>query len=96
MAKLEIDLAPEEQMQMEQAARRAGLPVRDWVRQRLLNKPTPHRSEQRPVTFVTEDGESYEIPDLPEDAASATAIASEDALGRYWNSQEDTTAWNNT
>lgn len=95
MAKLEIDLAPEEQTQLEQAAQRAGLPVQDWVRQRLLNKPAaPAPVGKPPVTFTTDDGASYEIPDLPEDAASATAIASEEALSRFWNSQEDNAAWN--
>ena len=97
MAKLEIDLAPEEQTQLEQKAQRAGLPVREWVRHRLLDNPPipiPTPPVTPIVTFTTDDGEVIEIPDLPEDVARATAIASEEALGRFWNSREDNAAWN--
>jgi len=99
MAKLEIDLWPEEQALLERQARRAGLPVRDWVRRRLLETPseTPIRetpSETAPVTFTTDDGEVYEIPDLPADLGRATALASEAALSRLWNSPEEDAAWN--
>ena len=59
MAKLEIDLAPDEQARLVQEAQRAGLSVDAWARERLLGKPV--------VTFTAEDGGVYEIPNLPAD-----------------------------
>ena len=48
MAKLEIELAPEEQVQIQQAAERAHLPLEEWIRQQLLPRPKP--------VFITDDG----------------------------------------
>ncbi len=41
MAKLEIDLTPDEQAQLERQAQQAGLPISDWARQTLLGQPEP-------------------------------------------------------
>jgi hypothetical protein len=63
MATLEIDLAPEEQTQLEQKAQQAGLPVRDWVRHRLLHGLATEPLEGKSgVFFTTDDGEMIEIP----------------------------------
>lgn len=75
MAKLEIELAPEEQRQIQQEAERARLPLDDWIRQQLLRKPVP--------AFITDDGEVFEIPDLPEDLGRACALASEATLKKF-------------
>lgn len=90
MAKLEIDLAPDEQAYLETQAQQAGLPLPAWVRQRILDTAVTGKP---PVTITTDDGEVFEIPDLPEDVGRATAIASEAALARFWNSPEDEAAW---
>lgn len=86
MAKLEIELAPEEQEQIQMEAERAHLPVDDWVRRQLLRKSVP--------AFITDDGEVFEIPDLPEDLGRACALASEATLRKFWDtSDEDTATW---
>lgn len=85
MAKLEIELAPEEQRQIQQEAERARLTVEDWIRQRLLHKPA----------FITDDGEVFEIPDLPDDLGRACAVASEATLQKFWDAPEEDEAWRN-
>lgn len=85
MAKLEIELAPEEQIQIRQEAERARLTVEDWVRQQLLRKPA----------FITDDGQVFEIPDLPEDLGRACAVASEATLQKFWDTPEEDEAWRN-
>lgn len=83
MAKLEIELAPEEQRQIQQEAERARLTVEDWIRQQLLHKPA----------FITDDGEVFEIPDLPNDLGRACAVASDAALQKFWGTPEEEAAW---
>ncbi len=39
MAKLEIEMTPEEQARLQDKARHAGLPVQEWVKQRLFVEP---------------------------------------------------------
>jgi len=85
MANLEIELAPEEQRQIQQEAERARLTVEDWVRQQLLHKPA----------FITDNGQVFEIPDLPEDLGRACAVASEAALRKFWDTPEEDEAWRN-
>ncbi len=85
MAKLEIELAPEEQQQIQREAERAHLPVDDWVRRQLLRKSVP--------AFITDDGEVFEIPDLPEDLGRACALASEATLRKFWDTPEEEAAW---
>jgi len=87
MAKLEIELAPEEQRQIQREAERARLPLDDWIRQQLLHKPVP--------AFITDDGEVFEIPDLPEDLGRACALASEASLKKFWDTPEEDAAWRN-
>ncbi len=74
MAILEIEVAAEEQARAQQEARLAGLSLSEWAKRRLFC-PTL-------VTFTTDDGEVYEIPDLPADLSRATARASEVALAK--------------
>ena len=64
MAILEIEVAAEEQARAQQEARQAGLSLSEWAKRRLFGPP--------PVTFTTDDGEAYEIPDLPADLSRAT------------------------
>jgi len=85
MAKLEIELAPEEQQQIQLEAERAHLPVDDWVRRQLLRRFVP--------AFITDDGEVFEIPDLPEDLGRACALASEATLRKFWDTPEEDKAW---
>jgi len=85
MAKLEIELAPEEQKQIQMEAERAHLPVDDWVRRQLLRRSVP--------AFITDDGEVFEIPDLPEDLGRACAFASEATLRKFWDTPEEDKAW---
>lgn len=85
MAMLEIELAPEEQAQIQQEAERASLPLGEWVRQQLLRRPLP--------AFITDDGEVFEIPDLPEDLGRACALASEPTLRKFWDTPEEDAAW---
>lgn len=42
---------------------------------------------QRPA-FITDDGEVFEIPDLPEDLGRACVLASEATLKKFWDSDE--------
>lgn len=42
VAKLEIELRPEEEHRLTQAARQHGLSLTDYARQRLLDAPAPH------------------------------------------------------
>lgn len=83
MAILEIELASEEQTHIRKEAERAHLSVQDWVRQRLLPRPA----------FITDDGEVFEIPDLPEDLGRACALASEASLQKFWNTPQEDEAW---
>ena len=85
MAKLEIELAPEEQAQIQREAERASLPLGEWVRQQILRRPVP--------AFITDDGEVFEIPDLPEDLGRACALASEATLKKFWDTPEEDAAW---
>ena len=85
MAKLGIELAPEEQAQIQQEAERASLPLSEWVRRQILRRPTP--------AFITDDGEVFEIPDLPEDLGRACAFASEPTLKEFWDTPEEDAAW---
>lgn len=95
MTTLEIDLAPDEQAYLEHQAQQAGLPIPDWVRRRIFDTTAVNAvTKKAPVTFTTDDGDVYEIPDLPADVGRATAIASQEVLGRFWNSPEDNAAWN--
>lgn len=87
MAKLEIDLAPDEQAQLERQAEQAGLPISDWARQTLLGQPEP-------AAFITNDGEVFLIPDLPQEPGLATYRASEPAFGRLWDNPQEDAAWN--
>lgn len=84
MAKLEIELAPEEQAQIQQAAERASLPLSEWVRRQILQKPIP--------AFITDDGEVFEIPDLPEDLGRACTLASEATLKKFWDTPAEDAA----
>ena len=86
MAKLEIELTPEEERRLTRQAEGERLPLADWVRRRLLGADLS-------VTFTTDDGEVYEIPDLPADLGRATALASEKTLGRLWDTPEKNAAW---
>ncbi|MGI4787602.1 MAG: plasmid mobilization protein [Janthinobacterium lividum] len=85
MAKLEIEIAPEEQKQIQKSAERASLSVNEWIRQQLLRKPLP--------AFITDEGEVFEIPDLPEDLGRACALASEATLRKFWDTPEEDEAW---
>ena len=85
MAKMEIELAPEEQSQIQQEAERASLPLSEWVRQQILQPPVS--------AFITDDGEVFEIPDLPEDLGHACAFASEPTLKKFWDTPEEDAAW---
>ncbi len=87
MAKLEIDLAPDEQAQLERQAEQAGLPITDWARQTLLGQPEP-------AAFITNDGEVFLIPDMPEERGLAAYGASETAFSRLWDTPEEDVAWN--
>ncbi len=87
MARLEIELTPDEERRLMGRARNESLPLADWARRQLLGPPT--------VTFTTDDGEVYEIPDLPADLGRATALASEQALKRLWETPEEDVAWRN-
>lgn len=88
MAILEIEVAAEEQARAQREARLAGLSLSEWAKRRLFGPPSP-------VTFTTDDGEVYEIPDLPADLSRATARASEAALAKFWDTQEEDAAWHN-
>ena len=39
--------------------------------------------------FVTDDGEVFELPDLPEDLGRACALASEAAHQKFWGEQQE-------
>lgn len=43
--------------------------------------------------FITDDGEVFEIPDLPEDLGRACALASEATLRKFWDTSEEDEAW---
>lgn len=88
MAILEIEVAAEEHARAQQEARLAGLSLSEWAKRRLFS-PSP-------VTFTTDDGEVYEIPDLPADLSRATARASEAAFAKFWDTPEENAAWHNT
>ena len=85
MAKPEIELAPEEQAQIQQEAEHANLLLDELGRQQLLQMPIP--------AFITDDGEVFEIPDLPEDLGRACAFASEPTLKKFWDTPEEDAAW---
>ena len=85
MAKLEIELAPEEQAQIQQEAERASLLLSEWVRRQILRRPVP--------AFITDDDEVFEVPDLPEDLGRACALASEPTLKKFWDTLEEHAAW---
>ena len=76
MAILEIEVAAEEQARAQREARQAGLSLSEWAKRRLFGPP--------PVTFTTDDGEVYEIPDLPADLSRATARAGESVLAKFF------------
>lgn len=66
-----------------------------------ISSPKPqspvHDAEQntkpkRIVTFTSDDGEVYEIPDLPENLGRATALASERSLSKIWGSEAEAKA----
>lgn len=76
MAILEIEVAAEEQARAQREAQQAGMPLSEWAKRRLFG-PSP-------VTFTTDDGEVYEIPDLPADLSRATARVSEAVLAKFW------------
>jgi hypothetical protein len=40
------------------------------------------------VTFTTDEGEVFEIPDLPENLGRATALASKKNLRKIWGSED--------
>ena len=77
VAILKIGAAAEEQARAQREAYLAGLSVSEWAKRRLFGA--------QPVTFTTDDGEVYEIPDLPADLSRATARASEAALAKFWD-----------
>lgn len=52
--------------------------------QAQLRRPRP--------AFITDDGEVFEIPDLPEDLDRACALASEPALKKFWDTPEEDAA----
>jgi hypothetical protein len=85
MAILEIEVAVEEQARAQREAQQAGLSLSEWAKRRLFGLP--------PVIFTTDDGEVYEIPDLPADLSRATARASEAALAKLWDTPEEDAAW---
>jgi hypothetical protein len=85
MAILEIEVAAEEQARAQREAQQAGLSLSEWAKRRLFASP--------PVTFTTDDGEVYEIPDLPADLSRATSRASEAALAKFWDTPEEDAAW---
>ncbi len=39
----------------------------------------------RKPAFITDGGEVFEIPDLPEDLGWACALASEETLRKFWD-----------
>ena len=84
MAKLEIELALEEQAQPQQEGERPSLPLSEWVHRQILRRPAP--------AFITDDGGVFEIPDLPEDLGRACALASESALKKFWDTPEEDAA----
>ena len=43
--------------------------------------------------FITDDGEVFEIPDLPDDLGRACALASEATLRKFWNTPAGETQW---
>jgi hypothetical protein len=49
-------------------------------------------SEAKPA-FITDGGEVFEIPDLPEDLGRACALASEVTLRKFWDTPEEDAAW---
>lgn len=85
MAKLEIELTVEEETRLRREAQNERLPLADWARRRLLGPA--------PVTFTTDDGEVYEIPDLPDNLGRATAIASAQTLSKFWEAPTEDAAW---
>ena len=85
MAKLEIELAPKEQAQIQQEMERASFPLNETVPQQMLWRPVP--------AFITDDGEVFEIPDLPEDLGRACALASEPTFKKIWDTPEEDAAW---
>ena len=76
MAVGETEVAAEEQAQAQRKAHLAGLSLSEWAKRRLFGP--------LPVTFITDDGEVYEIPDLPSDLSPATDRASEAALAKFF------------
>ena len=78
MAILEIEAAAEEQTWAQREAQQEGFSFSEWTKRRLFGSLPP-------VTFTTDDGEVYEIPDLPADLSRATARASEAALAEFWD-----------
>jgi hypothetical protein len=85
MAILEIEIGRDEQARLQQEAQSAGVSMSEWARRRLFGAP--------PVTFTTDDGEVYVIPDLPADLGRATALASEQTLRKFWDTPEEEEAW---
>ena len=55
------------------------------VRQQILPKPVP--------AFLTDDGEVFDILDLPEDLGHACALASESTPKKFWDTPEEDAAW---
>jgi len=43
--------------------------------------------------FIANDGEVFEIPDLPEDLGRACALASEATLRKFWDTPQEDEAW---
>lgn len=88
MAILELEIAPGEQARLQREAKTAGVTVSDWARRKLFGPSV--------VTFTTDDGMVYEIPDLPSDLGQATAVASEEVLRKFWDGPEEDAAWQDT
>lgn len=93
MAILEIELSGEEQTRLQAKARTEGLALSDWARKRLLSdginvEPLPPGHEN----WTLQDALDYAGP-LPENLGRATALASEAAFKKFWDSPEDEAAW---
>lgn len=53
----------------------------------------PVVSKPSDLTFITSEGESITFPGLGTPTGQATAIASEDALGKIWDRPAEDLAW---
>ena len=85
MARLEIELVPEGKARIQQEAEHDSLGLNELAQQPLLCGAFP--------AFITDDGEVFEIPDLPEDLGRACALASEPTFKKFWNTPEEDAAW---